>query len=168
MEKFQTERLIFTLYDESLHEDFIGLFTDEEVMKYVDRGVLSREASEALWHRLIDEFYPAGIDTIWAVRAKEDGRFVANASIRPRPEYRHEIEIGYVLAKPEWGKGYATEIAAKLIEYGFKEMKLDTLYATVDTGNANSIRVLEKCGMNLVRTEYDQDGKFYVYGIKKA
>ncbi|HEV7642480.1 MAG TPA: GNAT family N-acetyltransferase [Pyrinomonadaceae bacterium] len=167
MEKFETEKLIFTLYSEKLRGDFTRLFTDEEVMKYVDKGVLSREAVDALWRRLVDEFYPKGIKTIWAVLAKEDGRFIANASIRPRPEYKHETEIGYVLAKNEWGKGYATEIAMRLVAYGFEELKLKTVYATVDTGNEASKRVLEKCGMSVVRTEYDEQGKFYVYGIKR-
>ncbi len=164
---FETERLKFVLYEENLYEDFARLFTDEEVMKYVDKGVLSREAVDALWRRLVDEFYPKGIKTIWAVLAKEDGRFIANASIRPRPEYRHEMEIGYVLAKNEWGKGYATEIAMRLVAYGFDELKLGAVYATVDTGNEASKRVLEKCGMNMVRTEYDEQGKFYVYGVKR-
>jgi ribosomal-protein-alanine N-acetyltransferase len=163
----ETERLKFVLYDESLYEDFVRLFTDETVMTYVDKGVLSREATDALWGRLVDEFYPKGIKTIWAVMAKEDGRFIANASIRPRPEHRHEMEIGYVLAQNEWGKGYATEIAARLAAFGFDELKLGAVYATVDPGNENSIRVLEKCGMSLVRTEYDEQGKFYVYGVRR-
>lgn len=167
MKVFETERLIFTLYSEELRADFTRLFTDEEVMKYVDKGVLSREAVDALWRRLVDEFYPQGIKTIWAVLAKEDGRFIANASIRPRPEYKHEMEIGYVLAQNEWGKGFATEIALRLVAYGFDELKLSAVYATVDTGNEASKRVLEKCGMNVVRTEYDEQGKFYVYGIRR-
>lgn len=167
MENLETERLIFTLYDESLYEDFIRLFTDEAVMEYVDRGVLSKEATDVLWRRLMDELYPGGVKTIWAVLAKEDSRFVGYANIRPRPENKNETEIGYILRQAEWGKGYATEIAGRLIEFGFNELKLNTVYATVDTGNENSIKVLEKCGMNLVRTEYDEQGKFYVYGVKR-
>ena len=124
MKIIETERLIFTHYDEDLYEDFIHLFTDEEVMKYVDKGVLSRDAADALWHRLTREFYPRGIKTIWAVLARENGRFIANASIRPRPEKKDETEIGYMLMQAEWGKGYATEIARRLIELGFDELHL--------------------------------------------
>jgi ribosomal-protein-alanine N-acetyltransferase len=167
MEKFETDRAIFTLYEENLREDFMRLFTDETVMRYVDKGVLSREAAGALWQRLTQGFYPRGIATIWAVLAKEDSRFIGHASIRPRPENKFETEIGYILAQDEWGKGYATEIAAKLIEIGFNELDLGAVYATVDTGNDRSIRVLEKCGMNVVRTEYNEAGKFYLYGVKR-
>jgi ribosomal-protein-alanine N-acetyltransferase len=167
MKKIETERLVFTLYDEKLYDDFIGLFTDEAVMEYVDKGVLSKEATDVLWRRLIDELYPGGIKTIWAVLAKEDLRFVGYANIRPRPENKNETEIGYILRQAEWGKGYATEIAARLIEFGFDEMKLKTVYATVDPDNERSIRVLEKCGMEMTRVEYDEQGKFYLYGVKK-
>lgn len=167
MKNFETERLVFALYDEKIYDDFIRLFTDEAVMKHVDKGVMSEPAADALWHKLIDEFYPKGIDTIWAVLAKEDRRFVAHASIRPRPENNSEVEIGYILPRIEWGKGYATEIARKLVEVGFEELGLKAVYATVDTDNHNSIRVLEKCGMEKVRSEYDEQGEFYVYGIKR-
>jgi len=166
MENFATERLILTLFDESLREDFIRLFTDDRVMKYVDKGVLSPEAADVLWRRLIDDFYPKGIKTIWAVLGKEDRRFIGYAAIRPRPEIRSDIEISYMLRENEWGKGYATEIAARLIEFGFDELKLDAVYATVDTDNKPSIHVLEKCGMSVVRTEYDEQGEFYLYGIR--
>lgn len=165
MKNFETERLVFTLYDEKTYDDFIRLFTDEVVMKYVDKGVLSREAADALWVKLTREFYPQGIDTIWAVMAQEDSRFVAHASMRPRPENNAEVEIGYILPQAEWGKGYAVEIARKLVEVGFNELELNAVYATVDTDNYKSIRVLEKCGMEMIRSEYDEQGEFYVYGI---
>ncbi len=167
MKNPETERLIFKLYDESTFEDFVSLFTDDAVMRYVDRGVLSEAAARALWQKLTHEFYPSGIKTIWAVISKRDSRFIANASIRPRPENKNEVELGYVLPKTEWGNGYATEIAQKLIEIGFDDLKLDAVYATVDTDNEASIKVLEKCGMKMVRSEYDDLGKFYVYKVNK-
>ena len=162
----ETERLKFKLYDEENYDDFIRLFTDEAVMKHVDKGVLSKEAADALWHRLTKEFYPGGIKTIWAVLAKSDGRFIGNASIRPRPSHKNETEVGYMLMPGEWGKGYATEIARRLIEFGFNELGLKNVYATVDIENENSIRVPEKCGMKKVRSEYDELGEFYVFGIQ--
>lgn len=167
MKKIETDRLEFVLYGENEYEDFVRLFTDDEVMKYVDKGVLSREAADALWNKLTKEFYPAGINTIWAVLTKDGGHFIANAAIRPRPSKRDETEISYMLMPGEWGKGYATEIAQRLVEYGFDELKLTTVFATVDTENVPSIRVLQKCGMEKIRSEYDDLGEFYLYGVKK-
>jgi [ribosomal protein S5]-alanine N-acetyltransferase len=165
MKILETERLRFVHYDEDLYEDFIRLFTNEDVMKFVDKGVLSRAAADALWHRLTKEFYPQGIKTIWAVTAKDDGRFIGNASLRPRPSENYQTEAGYMLMPAEWGKGFATEIAQRLIKFGFDELDLHAVYATVDVENKNSIRVLEKCGMVWIRTEYDKLGNYYLYGV---
>jgi ribosomal-protein-alanine N-acetyltransferase len=141
MSRIESERLLFSLYTERDKADFIDLLTDPVVMRYVDRGVLSTEQAEALWKKLMNDLYPKGVDTIWAVFAKDDGRFVGNASLRPRPENRAEWEIGYYLKPDEWGKGFATEIANRLVRYGFGELNFRKIFATVDTENEASRRV---------------------------
>ena len=161
----ETERLILRLYKETDKDDLVKLFTDEKVMKYVDTGVFSPEKAESLWLKLTENFYPQGITTIYGVFDKTAGNYIGHASLRPRPTNKEEWEIGYILRSKEWGKGYATEIARKLVEFGFDELGLNAVYATVDTDNYASIRVLEKIGMKHIRDEYDEQGKFYVYGI---
>lgn len=56
-------------------------------------------------------------------------------------------ELGYWLAASAWGRGFATEAAAAVIDFGFRELGLARIYAEVVTGNVGSIRVLEKLGM---------------------
>ncbi|PPA70360.1 GNAT family N-acetyltransferase [Jeotgalibacillus proteolyticus] len=56
-------------------------------------------------------------------------------------------EIGYIVNPDYWGKGVATEVAALLIDFGFKELNLHRIYATCDPRNIGSSRVLEKAGM---------------------
>ena len=161
----ETERLILRLYTDFDREDLIKLFTDEAVMKHVDTGVFSQEKAEEIWLKLIEKFYPQGITTIYAVDDKTDGHYIGHAAIRPRPIREDEWEISYILKFAEWGKGYATELARKLVEIGFDELNLPALYATVDTDNFASIHVLEKIGMRHLRDEYDEQGRFYVYGV---
>ncbi len=161
----ETERLILRLYEDKDHDDFIKLFTDEAVMTFVETGVFSIEKAENLWRKLNENFYPNGINTIYGVFAKDNGRNIGTASIRPRPSNTEEWEITYILKTEEWGKGYATEIASKLVEFGFNELNLKSVFATVDIDNYGSIRVLEKVGMKYICDEYDEQGKFYVYGI---
>ena len=57
------------------------------------------------------------------------------------------VDLGYMLAAAQWGRGYATEIALKLIEAAFLELRAQRVISTVDVNNAASIRVLEKIGM---------------------
>ncbi|MEO8041193.1 MAG: GNAT family N-acetyltransferase [Acidobacteriota bacterium] len=166
MSRLETDRLIFELYTDRDKEDFIDLLTDPVVMRFVDKGPLNLQQAEMLWQKLMLEFYPDGVETIWAVFSKDDRRYVGNASLRPRPERQTDWEIGYYLKPAEWGKGFATEIASRLVRYGVEVAGLDEVYATVDKDNDASIHVLEKCGLKLFRKEFDERGVFCVYRLR--
>jgi ribosomal-protein-alanine N-acetyltransferase len=166
MKIIETERLVLKNYAADEKENLISLLTDETIMKHVDIGVFSREKAESLWVKLIENFYPQGIRTIWAIFAKEDSRYIGHAAIRPRPIKKEDWEITYMLKTGEWGKGFATEIARKLIEYGFGELDLTRIVATIDDDNFASIKVVEKAGMRFSHYEYDEEGRFSVYSVK--
>lgn len=160
----ETKRLIIKNYEENNYEDFVKLFTDSLVMKYVGDGVLTTAEAKLLWKKLFEEFYSKGLNTIYAVFVKEDFRYIGQCWIRPRPKKKSEWELGYVLKSSEWGKGWATEISKRLLEFGFNELNLNTVYATIDVENIASIKVAEKSGMRKISDDYDEKGKFYVYG----
>jgi [ribosomal protein S5]-alanine N-acetyltransferase len=162
----ETDRLIFRRYAEKDKNDFISLFTDAAVMKYVGDGVLNETQAEAFWTKLLEKLYPKGFN-IWAVLTREDLHYVGHAGIYPRPTKPEEWEFVYFLNRNNWGKGYATEIARRIIEYAFAELNLTTVYATVDDVHSASIHVLEKAGMKFERYEFDDHGQFSVYSIKK-
>lgn len=167
MSRLETDRLLLELYTDGNMTEFIELLTHPVVMRFVDKGPLNLHQAELLWRKLTLEFYPSGIDTIWAVFSKDDGRYVGNASLRPRPERQQDWEIGYYLKPAEWGKGYATEIASRLVRFAFEVAGLDEVYATVDKDNDASIHVLEKCGLQLLRKEFGEQRAFYVYRLKR-
>ena len=62
--------------------------------------------------------------------------------------------IGYWLAKDQWGKGVATEAVRQFVA----DVEERPLYATVAAHNKGSIRVLEKCGFELVKGPYPGHG----------
>jgi len=166
MNCLETERLVLKFYGEKDKPDFINLFTDESVMKRVDKGVLTTKQAEAFWHKLFEKLYPQNFK-IWAVFAKEDLGYVGHAGIYPRMTKKEDWEFVYFLCRNAWGKGFATEIARAIIEFGFEELNLMEVYATVDDDHFSSIRVLEKAGMKFDRHEFDEQGRFSVYTIKK-
>ena len=67
-------------------------------------------------------------------------------------------ELGYVLARDQWGHGYATEVARRLIVFGFNELGLRRITATCHPDNFASARVLEKAGMHFEKTLRDDLG----------
>ncbi len=60
---------------------------------------------------------------------------------------RNVVDLGYMLGLPDWGKGYATEIALALVDAAFFDLKADRVISTVDVHNKASMHVLEKIGM---------------------
>jgi RimJ/RimL family protein N-acetyltransferase len=166
MNRLETERLFLNFYSDKDKLHFINLFTDKKVMKYVDKGVLTTEQAEAFWQKLFETLYPQNFK-IWAVFTKEDSRYVGHAGIHQRLGKKEDMEIVYFLSSDAWGKGFATEIARKLIEYGFDTLSLSEIFATVDDDHYTSIRVLKKAGMKFKQFEFDEQGRFSVYTIKK-
>ncbi|MBA3784931.1 MAG: GNAT family N-acetyltransferase [Acidobacteria bacterium] len=162
----ETERLIFNFYTEKDKADFISLFTDAAVMEHVGDGVLTREQAEAFWLKLFEKLYPQNYK-IWAIFAKEDSRYVGHAGVYPRLRRKEDWEFVYFLNQKSWGKGYATEIARRIIEFAFEDLSLRETFATVDDDHSSSIHVLEKVGMKFERFEFDEDGRFSVYSIRK-
>jgi ribosomal-protein-alanine N-acetyltransferase len=56
-------------------------------------------------------------------------------------------DLGYCLNRNKWNRGYATETARALLEYGFTKMNLHRIHATCRPANIASAKVLEKIGM---------------------
>ena len=72
MKALETERLVFKFYEKDDEDDFIALFTDAAVMKYVGDGVLTIEQAKAFWQKLFEKLYLQNFN-IYAVFVKNGG-----------------------------------------------------------------------------------------------
>ncbi len=83
----------------------------------------------------------------WCIFLKDKDQFIGQAGMSLSADRFRLGEIYYNLLPEYWNKGYATETARALIQFGFNEMGLHKVEAGVATENVRSIRVLEKAGM---------------------
>jgi ribosomal-protein-alanine N-acetyltransferase len=60
-----------------------------------------------------------------------------------------EWETGWAVHRNDWGRGYATEAAMFLMDWGFRELNIHRIVAFCHTDNAASVRVMQKLGMHL-------------------
>lgn len=67
-----------------------------------------------------------------------------------------EVEIGWSVHKTQRGKGFATEAAKRLVEYGLGELNLPRILAFTVAKNKASIRVMEKVGMQVLEQQTDR------------
>ncbi len=66
------------------------------------------------------------------------------------------VEIGWRLARPAWGRGYATEAAPRVLAHGFDALGLPEVLAVTTATNHRSQVVMRRIGMTRV-PEYDFD-----------
>jgi RimJ/RimL family protein N-acetyltransferase len=75
------------------------------------------------------------------------GRLIGAIGLRLHGEDRN-AELGYWIAVEEWGRGYGTEAARAVLDFGFGVLGLHRIWATHFARNPASGRVMEKIGMS--------------------
>lgn len=82
----------------------------------------------------------------WAVILKEKDLLIGSIGLILIKEFE-QAELGYWIGKPYWNNGYASEAAAAVIEFGFKDLDLHRIHAHHLCRNPASGKVLQKIGM---------------------
>jgi [ribosomal protein S5]-alanine N-acetyltransferase len=95
-----------------------------------------------------------------AVIVRESGSLCGGVGLRIEADHRR-AELGYWIGVPYWGKGYATEAATAMVNYGFDTLGLHRIFAGHVANNLASARVLKKIGM---RHEGSQGGHILKWG----
>jgi RimJ/RimL family protein N-acetyltransferase len=151
----ETPRLVLRQFTEGDVDNLVDLNSDPEVMRYLTGGKpMPRE-------EIRDQIIPFHLDVyerfdrlgIWAAESVASGEFLGWFCLRAgnRTEITN-VELGYRLRRSTWNQGYATEGSRAMISMGFTDLGVERVFAHTMTLNAASRRVLEKCGLSLVRS----------------
>jgi len=170
----ETDRLVLRRLTIDDVDVLAEIYRDPDVRRYFPGGTLDREETrdEVAW--VIDEYYGRYGFGLWATILKETGALIGRCGLlpwtavpepdgglsiqhvaegAPEPEGSWpEVELAYLLAKPYWGRGLATEAARAIVAYAFDELRLTRLICLFDPENDASRRVAEKVGMTFERT----------------
>lgn len=168
--EIQTARLKLRPYRESDIPDLVRLAGAREVAATTLRiahPYTEQHAKEFLSMTQDD-------DKAWfAITLGDSGQFCGGVGLRIEREHSR-AELGYWIGVPFWGNGYATEAAEAAVRYGFQDLQLRRIVASVSTGNAASEKILVKLGMRhegSMREHNCKWGKFIdveLYGILRA
>lgn len=143
-ERIETDRLVLrrprVADATAVFERYAG---DEEVSRYLawqrhpsaEMTRLFLEFSDSEWQR-----WPAGP---YLIERKEDGALVGSTGYAFETPYR--ASTGYVIARDQWGRGYAPEAVQAIVEMG-ASLGITRLYALCHVDHTRSQRVLEKTG----------------------
>lgn len=158
-EILETERLRLTIATMADYDDLLALRTDPEVMSCAvnsgpEFGSGKIQTPEQVKENLsLSESYynDYGLGFFCAYE-KNTGDFIGQAGLfhwcykLDQPD----VELAYRLFKRYWGKGYGTELAKALIDWGLNIKKLPKIIAPVHPDNIRSVKVLKKVGMKYV------------------
>lgn len=141
----ETARLRLRLFDERDLDTLAAMYADVETMRYIgegktlNRGETWRAISNMLGHWLLRGY------GMWALELKGTGQMIGRAGFI-YPEGWPGFELGWMVAKEHWGRGYATEAAAAALEYAYNELDEPRVISLIRRDNLPSIRVAEKIG----------------------
>jgi ribosomal-protein-alanine N-acetyltransferase len=148
----------------------------EEVSRYLGTSAIQTpEFVEERLHAYLECYRLHGFGMA-AVEEKSGGELVGWSGLQPlefgwngerSEKAEREIEVGYGFDTPHWGKGYATEVAAAWLRYGFEEVKLARIVAIASPENKSSWHVMKKLGMKYETTEPHYGSECVVYAISR-
>ena len=159
MKVLETNNFILSVPTQKDYKNLLALRQDPEVMKYVGEGALGKknfgqgkiQTKEQVQEHidLAKDYYDDYGFAFFCGYDKKTSDFIGQAGLfHLRFNINQpEIELAYRLHKKYWGKGYATECAIALIEWGVNERGLSRIIAPVHPDNHRSRRVMEKAGM---------------------
>lgn len=142
------------------NEDLDGLWriaSDPLVMQHIGDGLpFTREVTQENLTGIISAFDRRGWGR-WALERKDGGGLIGYCGLAHGCE-ELGVEVVYLLAREEWGKGIATEAAWAALRYGFETLGFDSIAALTRPYNWRSRRVMERLGMS-----FERDASYFGY-----
>ena len=160
----KTQRLVLRQLSTNDADAILSLRSNDEVMKYIPRPYLKTKEDALELIAMFDDKIENGIGINWGIYFLEEPEKLLGiiGYYRMKPEH-YRAEVGYMLFPKYNGKGIISEALQKVVEYGFKDMKLHSIEAVLDPENKGSEKVLIKNGFvkeaHLIENEY-YEGRF--------
>lgn len=156
MHELETERLLLRRWRPQDRAPFAALNADAEVMRHFP-ALLARRESDALADRVEAHMEREGWG-LWALEIRASGAFIGFTGLAcPGFEapFMPAVEIGWRLARPAWGHGFAGEAARASAQFAFEVLELEEIVSLAVVANERSRAVMRRIGM-----QHDPGGDF--------
>lgn len=148
---------------ESDLEQILTIHRSPAVNRYIPYDTWTSREDALAWYKYVNERRERNFAEHFAIVSKEDATIVgACLAFDYHPDSR-QIEIGYVLGEPYWGKGFMSEAMRAFVQSLASALPLSTLIAKVDPTNTASIQLLTKLDFNLQTGESDDESLVFKY-----
>jgi RimJ/RimL family protein N-acetyltransferase len=164
----ETERLLVREFVPEDAKALASFYGDPEVMRFIGSGATRSPEETArqigVWQRLYREWGYG----LWATAQRETGELVGRCGLlRWQVDDRTEIEVGYLIGRGFWGRGYGLEAARGIKEWAFERLDVSRVVSMIYPQNLPSIRVAEANGMRHL-ADIERDGRLILmYGVDR-
>ena len=118
--------------------------SDPSTVKYMDWPLESniRKIEERILEKILKWENQSAFS--WSIVKRDKDKVIGTISIFPEKE---KVELGFVINRNYWNKGYATECAKGILKVLSSIPEVTSVWATCDCKNIQSSKVLDKIGM---------------------
>ena len=156
----ETERLVLRPYERGDLEAYHATRSNPDVVRYLYDDPLTLEKAREKLDLLMRSTTLAAEDD-WlaaAIVVRDSGGYAGDVAFHWVSMQHRTGEVGFVLDPAQQGRGYATEAARAMLDWGFGTFGLHRIIGRTEARNAASARVLERLGMrreaHLVENEW--------------
>lgn len=139
-----------------------------EVMRYITGKPDSADDTRAGIERVKARWAALGFSW-WSMFELASGQLVGACGVMylgNDPANPHEL--GWRLHPAQWGRGYASEAAARIAQFAFEDLQAPLVSAICHPDNAASIRVMQRLGMHYRGQERWYEQTVAVYQMTRA
>jgi [ribosomal protein S5]-alanine N-acetyltransferase len=166
----QTPRLLLREFIAADEDDVHEYASDAVVVQYTDWGPNTpAQTRRRISSYLEDQLTWPRDEVSLAVEQRAECKVIGTIRLAIMDRQTRTADFGFVFNRRYWNQGYALEAAGATLRAAFKSLSLHRVWATCDTRNVGSWRVLEKTGMRregLFRGDVFQKGEWrdsYLY-----
>ena len=170
-----TNRLLlrkFDLNDIAKVVELAGEFEIADTTLRIPHPYYDKDARE--WIQQQYTWLNQNLSVTWAITINDSGNLIGAIGLMNFSEAFEHAELGYWIGKPFWNRGYATEAAQAIVEYGFRKLDLNRIHAHHFSRNESSGKVLLKIGLKHEGTlkqhvkKWDKFEDIELFGILKS
>lgn len=162
----ETERLTLRMFTPRDLDAYAEMCADPDVMRYISDGrTLTREEAWRDMALVLGHWQLRGYG-LWAVEERATHNLVGRIG-HWNPEGWPGFEVGWMLGRRYWGRGFATEGSKAALQHAFSVLHVPHAISLIHADNLPSLRLAQRLGERWEGTAEVSAITFQVYGIAR-
>jgi ribosomal-protein-alanine N-acetyltransferase len=166
--RLETPRLVLRKVTQKDVSDIFVYASDPEVTRFLRWGPHQNISATEKYVDEVLQQYSQGQDGPWLIEQKNGHVVVGHIHLMEIEIQHQKAQVGFVLSKNYWNKGFMTEALGKVLEYAFTSLEMNRIEGWCITENQAGARVMEKSGMRKegeLREYLFQKNRFWDFSV---